>query len=108
MIHYACDRVVPVNQEESGSIRFFCVQAVGIMIEDGAQELYRRIYGKATANSGSPLWTKLVGYIWVVAFLTWSTPAWIYPHLRHWNRDDLPTNLNSWLGFLPSLPVKIW
>jgi hypothetical protein len=61
---------------------FFQSQAIAIMTEDGAQELYRRLSGnKSTTESGEdvPLWKKLVGYLWVMTCLTITSPWFVYP-----------------------------
>lgn len=36
---------------------------------------------------------KLLGYLWVVAFLSWSSPVWIYPTLRVAKWEDMLLNL---------------
>ena len=66
----------------SGTIQFFCTQAIGIMLEDGIQAVYRLAYGmKRDSVRSSSLGARLIGYCWVVAFLAWSTPVWLYPRL---------------------------
>lgn len=50
------------------------------MFEDGVQEIARRVGILREGND--PWWTKAVGWIWVVAFLGWSTPALMYPGAR--------------------------
>ena len=60
---------------------FFCTQAVGIIIEDGAQTFYHwAMPDRKDALIHQPF-AKILGYIWVVIFMVWSTPAWIYPSL---------------------------
>lgn len=51
------------------------------MLEDGVQAMYRSIRGlsRGFGKQQPPLWARLVGYVWVVLFLTWSTPAFTYP-----------------------------
>ncbi|KAM0801166.1 membrane bound O-acyl transferase family-domain-containing protein [Usnea florida] len=66
-----------IPSSQSGALRFFTAQACGIMLEDGVQEIYRRIRGGAKPA----LWSKIAGYFWVLAFLSWSTAAWQYPLL---------------------------
>lgn len=62
--------------QESGSVRFFVTQFVGVVLEDTAQELYRRVGGRP----GN--WrVRALGFAWVFAFQVWSTPAWFYPGL---------------------------
>ena len=51
------------------------------MLEDGVQAMYRSVRGlsRGSGKQQPPLWARLVGYAWVVVFLTWSTPAFTYP-----------------------------
>lgn len=73
----------------------FIMQAVGITVEDFVQWVYRTIRlgqqprarddkadGKGGVESPSA-WQRAVGYLWVAAWLTWSTPAWSYQNVRH-------------------------
>jgi len=54
---------------QSGAIRFFTTQALGIMIEDGVQEMWGRSQGR---------WKRVVGFLWVWAFLAWTSPCWMF------------------------------
>lgn len=47
------------------------------MLEDWVQEIYWYIRGDSRRASRS----RVVGYVWVLAFLSWSTAAWQYPVL---------------------------
>jgi len=63
----------------SGTLMFYCMQPLGIILEDGAQAAYRPFLGTNIGN-GSLSWTRLLGYIWVVGFLLfWTTPMWFVP-----------------------------
>ncbi len=52
---------------------FYCTQALGIMLEDGMQALYR--YARGTQRNPEPpsRWIRMAGYRWVIAFVVWST-----------------------------------
>lgn len=79
LMHAGSDLAVGISWQRSGSIRFFCTQVVGIMLEDGVQAIYRSTRGMGRTDAHSQLWTRLIGYAWLSAFLVWSTPAFIYP-----------------------------
>lgn len=64
--------------QDSGTLRFFITQVLGIMIEDTVQATFRSARLKSEGRR-RPLWLRPLGYVWVVAFLYWSTPAWLYP-----------------------------
>lgn len=75
---------------QSGALRFFCTQTLGIMLEDGIQGIYRRIFGDRKR-----LLREAVGYLWVFTWLCWSTPAWVYPFTRTMEREDVLLTLDA-------------
>ena len=81
LLHVASDHGHTIPIRESGAIQFFVTQALGIMIEDGFQAVYYSLTGKRRPSK-APLLHRVVGYLWLVLFLTWSTPAWSYPLIR--------------------------
>jgi len=56
---------------ESRALSYFLLQGLGIIAEDGVQEVYRRCGGKPK------WWSNTIGYIWTVAFQTCTTSRWI-------------------------------
>lgn len=81
-LHTINDMGASIPISDSGALRFFCTQAFGIMFEDGTQEIYRRLGGQS-----GPL-SRMLGYLWVLAFLSWSTAAWQYPVLLVTKKED--------------------
>lgn len=72
-----------------GAFTYFCAQVLGIIIEDGVQALYRWMRGVSRDAGRQPsLWARFVGFIWVLLFLTWSTPAFIYPMLAAYSGEE--------------------
>lgn len=65
--------------KESGAIRFFIIQAFGILLEESVQALYssnptlQRVFMPRTA------WCRTVGYAWFLIFMVWTVPGWMYP-----------------------------
>ena len=97
--HFAGDRVEGLNWKESGCVRYFAMQAVGIVVEDAAQEVWRRIGGgKETALR------RRLGYLWVVAWQVWTLPGMTYPKLAaaRGERRERIVQL-SLMGFLGDL-----
>lgn len=92
LIHLLADRGSGMSLSQSGSLRFFCTQAFGIALEDGVQAIYRYMHrsGGSHTNSTQPRFNlaQMVGCIWVVAFLSWSTPVWAYPPIRMTKGED--------------------
>ena len=84
--------------QQSGALQFFCVQAVGIMTEEGFQHVYRRYVG---SKPGSYLATaeKVVGYTWVAFFVVWTSPVWVYPVVLDMKKEE------ALLGFDAFKPI---
>jgi hypothetical protein len=77
VVHYIADLTAGHKFSQYGAMKFYCIQFLGIIIEDSTQQIYRVLGGKP----GS-IWTRIVGYIWVVAFLLfWSCPIWFWPQV---------------------------
>jgi hypothetical protein len=66
-MHIVIDFGGNVAWRESGALQFFCVQALDIVIEDAVQALYQNAF-----SNRSRTLCRIVGFIWVVTFLTWS------------------------------------
>ena len=67
-----------IPRAEAGSLIFFLLQPLGIILEDGMQNLTRHI----PASRSLSMVQRVVGYLWVIIFLAWSTPTWFYPQQR--------------------------
>ena len=71
----------------SGSVHFFCTQAFGIMLEDGVQALWSKALRSRPKPTGTPLWHKVIGFVWLLAFMSWSTPVWSYRLYQYYGPD---------------------
>ncbi|KAF2120337.1 hypothetical protein BDV96DRAFT_683800 [Lophiotrema nucula] len=76
-MHAFAETATGLSLQQSGAVRFFCTQAVGIMIEDIAKEVFMDRCLKRGHTSA--IFRRVLGYVWVGCFLAWSTPAWLYP-----------------------------
>lgn len=65
-------RAIPVHQ--GGSIPFFAINAVGIMIEDLIVHVASKVMGTKYA-----WWKRMIGYIWVISWLFTTMPMYYYP-----------------------------
>lgn len=61
-------------------MQFFCIQTLGIMLEDAVQALYWSYRGEKVG--ASPWAATALGYLWVVAWMVWTSPVWIYPSMQ--------------------------
>lgn len=78
LIHHSSDIAMGIPGDEAGSLVFFLLQPLGIMLEDGMQTLTRHV--PTSRFLGRVQW--IIGYFWVAMFLAWSTPTWFYPQQR--------------------------
>lgn len=86
-----------ISPSQSGALQFFTTQVLGVMLEDGVQEIYRRARGGTTPA----LWSRVVGYAWVLAFLCWSTAVWQYPALLIMKKEDVVFRLSAFRSLGP-------
>lgn len=84
IMHVTSDRLMGVAPRDSGSIIFFPTITIFYIIEDGVQELWRRITGNTASDAGAstPLWKRIVGYAWVISWMCICMPWYNYPSLR--------------------------
>jgi hypothetical protein len=83
IMHLVDDLAAGVSFRDSGAIRFFMTQALGLILEDCAVRLY---YHAPSSMRLSSRLAKLLGFIWVSVFLTWSVPAYMYPMMWRANQ----------------------
>ncbi|KAF4958081.1 hypothetical protein FSARC_11117 [Fusarium sarcochroum] len=76
LMHHSLGHLYSFAADDTfASERFYTLQAVGIAFEDAVQAL--------TADIPLPMSVRrVVGYIWVLVFLSWSTPTCSYPSMR--------------------------
>ena len=82
LIHLAPDLTIGIPLGETNAVAFFTAQALGIMLEDLAQYVNRRL-----GLVRSPLLQRIVGYAWVGLWLFWQVPKWSYPTARYMDTD---------------------
>ena len=98
--HIVSDGLMNIPFRESGALFFFSIQAVGIMVEDAAQAMFRALGARQPATMPSKwlMCQRMLGYTWVILFLTWSTPFWSYPIARQ--SGDFPLPVRFFQSFL--------
>ena len=77
LIHALTDIHANIPLDDSGSILFFILNAVAIMIEDFFVYIYSAKYGKS-----HQAWHRVLGYMWVGMFMTWVVPIVAFPQMR--------------------------
>ncbi|KAJ6788703.1 hypothetical protein PWT90_02425 [Aphanocladium album] len=82
LLHHPIDLIQGLASSEAGSLAFFLLQPVGIVIEDAVQA--------ATRGWPLPRWVRSVaGYVWVFAFLVCTTPRWMFATARLGTAPDM-------------------
>ena len=84
VLHMCGSSAYGIPWHESGAVRYFCMQALGIVIEDAVQAGYIAITGSDDRRQGGrpSLWKRFLGYIWVACFQAWSMPVYWYAGAR--------------------------
>ncbi|KAK8021974.1 hypothetical protein PG993_012741 [Apiospora rasikravindrae] len=73
-LHWMADCILRVPWAESGAMPFFLSHALGVLLEDCITTANRRF-----ALVQCPTVRRVIGYVWVIAFLIISTPLWMEP-----------------------------
>jgi hypothetical protein len=79
---------------ESGSMHFFCVQTLRIMIEDAVHAIYRSLMGDRQIRKSWVI--DVFGFLWFLAWASWSMPIWIYPSIKGNTDTQSSCNLAYW------------
>lgn len=74
------------------------MQAIGIIIEDTVQAIFRWLNGQKRTNARPAKWKRTLGVLWLLFWLTWTTPVWVYPIAqRNTGEAPLPFSLLRYL-----------
>ena len=93
-MHVMADAGGSLSIRESGAMQFFCMQGLGIMVEDIAQGLFQRYFDLKPASRALRI-GRLFGYLWVPFFLIWTSPVWVFPVIRNMQVDDALLSLGA-------------
>ncbi|KAL8771028.1 MAG: hypothetical protein Q9209_003447 [Squamulea sp. 1 TL-2023] len=82
VFHQLADVAAGVPWWQGRAVPFFAMQAVGIVLEDAVQGIYRWVYGRKRTDARPTGWKLMFGSCWVLAWLFWTTPLWAYPVMQ--------------------------
>lgn len=74
LIHQHADHLMGVPNADNGAVVFFLLHAAFIMLEDAFAPVFVAVLPGRVRH--------VLGYLWVFAFFTWSSPIWIYSGMR--------------------------
>lgn len=93
IMHIYADMGGGLTMRQSGALQYFCMQALGIMIEDGVKELYRQLTGVTRRLPSSV--ESAIGYVWVLFFFVWTSPVWVYPATLQMREEEAMLSLSA-------------
>ncbi|KAK4210160.1 membrane bound O-acyl transferase family-domain-containing protein [Rhypophila decipiens] len=76
LLHVAIDVSSGMYLHESGAMRFFLIQPLGLMMEDAILGAYYN-FNKQPATMAH----RLLGMLWVGMWMAWTAPSYLYPVL---------------------------
>jgi len=114
LIHASVDVIFGIPFLSSPALRFFLMQALGIMFEEAVERAWRS-YAPASPFEFGPneyekrrRWAKIVGYCWVWAFFVWTVPSFSWEALRiagPRTEHSMPWSFMEWLGLRGSVSL---
>ena len=93
-MHIFADMGGGLSMQQSGALQFFVMQALGIVIEDGVCAIYKQYFG-SKSGSGTARVARIIGYVWVLFFIVWTSPVWIYPAMLKMRKEDAMLSLDA-------------
>ena len=82
MHHFVIDIASGIPWHESGAVRFFLMQGLGIIFERIVRFSYRTVFPGSYMDSQPAWWIRILGHVRVIVFLAWTIPGWMYPMIR--------------------------
>lgn len=102
ILHVLVDIVNGIPAQYSGSLPFFSSFALGIMIEDGVQHVYKRLV--RSDRKMVSLLERAVGYSWVMVWLGVVSTWFIHPAMQNTPPHEagmIPFSISDRIGFTP-------
>ena len=93
IMHIYADTGGGLTMQQSGALQFFCMQALGIMMEDGVKALYKRLTAVTWRLPRSV--EHAIGYTWVLFFFVWTSPVWVFPATLQMQEKEAMLSLSA-------------
>lgn len=116
VFHVIVDIVQSIPMQSSGSMPFYLAFVLGIMIEDGVQDIWKRVQapnnGQEKSKQSSdivPLWKRAVGMVWVMLWLGVTSTWYFTPMIQSTNDDTrmIPFSVAKYIGFQPLIGIVV-
>ena len=93
VMHVFADMGGGLTMQQSGALQFFCMQALGIMMEDGVKEAYKHLTNVTGRLPHSM--ERAIGYAWVLFFFVWTSPVWVFPATLQMKEEEAMLSLSA-------------
>ncbi|KAI1460936.1 membrane bound O-acyl transferase family-domain-containing protein [Annulohypoxylon moriforme] len=97
LMHVAIDFSAGIPIQDSGAMRFFLIQPLGIIIEDVAGTY------ASPAIPKPRIVRRCLGFIWVSLWMAWTAPAYLYPIINKSDPEDSGVVPVSLVGYAKRL-----
>ncbi|KAJ5306463.1 hypothetical protein PENANT_c017G11266 [Penicillium antarcticum] len=115
--HIIVDILQSISMEKSGSMPFYLAFILGIMLEDGVQELWKHIQYKNEPNTKAksspkedvPFWKRSIGLVWVMLWLG-VTSTWYFTPMIQSTTEDVrmvPVSAARYIGLGPLIGIVV-
>ncbi|KAL4886421.1 membrane bound O-acyl transferase family-domain-containing protein [Aspergillus karnatakaensis] len=93
LMHASIDAKGGIGFDRTGAWACFLLQPVGIVLEDLVCGFYTKLFGATQGKT--PIWIRIIGYIWVWTFLTLVAPLYNFPLMRYQSpeRNGVPFSI---------------
>lgn len=82
VFHHIADVTAGIASSNAGSAKFFLLQPLGIILEDGTRALLASRVHSARVR-------RIIGYVWVAVWLVCSSPTGLYASATHGPKQDV-------------------
>ncbi|ETS87869.1 hypothetical protein PFICI_01697 [Pestalotiopsis fici W106-1] len=97
--HVAMDFSSGIAMEQSGALRFFSIQPLGIFIEDLILSRFHVVPGSRTKQTPA-LINRCIGFAWVCLWMAWTAPGYLYPIMDKSSSEDTGVVPVSVVGYM--------
>lgn len=109
LLHVMVDITQAIPWEYSGATAFFSSTALGVVIEEGVQAIWRKMNPRTSVQASPALWARTLGLAWVV---TWMgiTSTWYFTPIIQVPAETvtlIPFSMVETVGFAPVIGAVV-
>lgn len=103
LLHVLVDLTQAIPWEYSGAAAFFSSTALGVMVEEGVQAIWRKMGPRTSGQTAPALWVRTLGLAWVVVWMG-LTSTWYFTPIIQVPAETItliPFSMVETVGFGP-------